>query len=110
MNLGDRRARPRRGAEVGGARRRPCCRSRSARSRMSRPLTPMTPQEIAAVFRAGCGRAVAVLVRVPGGIDAADLPDGRYSARPAEAQLSRQMPKAREGDPRSHRADACESI
>src|SRR5215471_8981648 len=27
----------------------------------------------------------------------------------AEAQSSRQMPKAREGDPRNHRADACES-
>ena len=38
------------------------------------------------------------------------LPDGRYSARPAEAQPSRQMPKAREGDPRNHRADACESV
>src|SRR4249920_2287305 len=38
------------------------------------------------------------------------LPDGRYWARPAEAQLSRQMPKARDGDPRNHRADACESV
>ena len=38
------------------------------------------------------------------------LPDGRYPARPVEAQLSRQMPKAREGDPRKHRADACESV
>ena len=37
-------------------------------------------------------------------------PDGRYSARPAEAQPSRQMPKAGEGDPRNHRADACESV
>jgi hypothetical protein len=38
------------------------------------------------------------------------LPDGRYSTRPAEAQLSRQIPKAREGDPRNHRADAYESV
>ena len=38
------------------------------------------------------------------------LPDGRYSARPAKAQLSRQMPEAREGDPRNRRADACESV
>jgi hypothetical protein len=27
-----------------------------------------------------------------------------------EAQLSGQIPKAREGDPRNHRADACESV
>jgi membrane-bound metal-dependent hydrolase YbcI (DUF457 family) len=39
-----------------------------------------------------------------------DLPDGKYLARPAEAQPSRQMPKAREGDPRSHRAHASESV
>jgi hypothetical protein len=38
------------------------------------------------------------------------LPDGGYSARPAEAQLSRQMPKARDGDPRNHRANARESV
>jgi hypothetical protein len=35
----------------------------------------------------------------------------RYTASSAdaEAQSSRQMPKACEGDPRNHRADACES-
>jgi inner membrane protein len=37
-------------------------------------------------------------------------PDGRYSARPAEAQSSRQMPEAREGDPGDHRAHAFESV
>jgi inner membrane protein len=41
---------------------------------------------------------------------AAPLPDGGHSARPAEAQLSRQMPKAGEGDPRDHCADARESV
>jgi inner membrane protein len=30
--------------------------------------------------------------------------------RPAEEQLSRQMPKARDGDPRNHRADAYEPV
>ncbi len=38
------------------------------------------------------------------------LPDRGYSARPAEAQRSRQMSKARDGDPCNHRADACESV
>jgi hypothetical protein len=37
-------------------------------------------------------------------------PDGRYSARPADAQPSRQMPEAREGDPRNHRARTFESV
>jgi hypothetical protein len=41
---------------------------------------------------------------------ATPLPDGRYPARAAEAQPSRQVPEAREGDPRNHRADACESV
>ena len=40
----------------------------------------------------------------------APLLDGRYSTRSAEAKLSRQMPQARDGDPRNHRADACESV
>ena len=42
--------------------------------------------------------------------EASFLPDGRYPARPAETRLSRHMPKAREGDPRNHRANARESI
>ena len=37
-------------------------------------------------------------------------PHGRCLTRPAKMQLSRQMPKAREGDPRNHRADACEPV
>jgi inner membrane protein len=37
-------------------------------------------------------------------------PDGIYSARPAEAQSSRQMPEAREGDPRDHRTHTFESV
>src|SRR5262249_23067431 len=39
------------------------------RSRTSRRSDPMTPDEIAAVFRAEYGRAVAGLLRVLGGID-----------------------------------------
>src|SRR5213080_3518475 len=35
---------------------------------------------------------------------------GRYTAGSAKAQLSRHMTEAREGDPRGHRADACESV
>jgi inner membrane protein len=38
------------------------------------------------------------------------LPEGRFPARPAEAPASRQMPEARERDPRDHRADAHESV
>ena len=39
-----------------------------------------------------------------------NLADCRYSPRPAEAQPSRQVPKAREGDTRNHRADTSESV
>jgi inner membrane protein len=38
------------------------------------------------------------------------LADARNPAGPAEAQLSRRMPKAGEGDPSDHCADACESV
>jgi len=39
-----------------------------------------------------------------------NLADCRYSPRPAEAQPSRQVPKAREGDTHNHRADTSESV
>ena len=46
----------------------------------------------------------------PGSIPRSPDGAGGYLARPAEAQRSRQMSEAREGDPRNHRADACESV
>ena len=58
-----------------------------------------------------CPAAAAATVRMPrSGKSSTRRPDGRYSARPAEAQLSREMPEARECDPRNHRAHTCETI
>jgi inner membrane protein len=59
---------------------------------------------------AGLLRTRITVFRTPSPAGSISLADGRNPARPAGAQPSRQMPKAGEGDPRNHCADACESV